>query len=499
MKNRVCLNTIMITMLCITTVMSCKKTSVDPPGNPPVTPPNNDTVANSFNINSITDTYADIAPFQFYTKWSVYNVHDPSIKKFGDYYYCYSTDVAYGTTVKPGIQIRKSKDLVQWQFVGWVFPGIPTQASAFITQQGGTPDAGIWAPYVMLVGNEYRLYYALSSSTSRLSAIGLAIASSPEGPWKESGLVVTSVNDNTVQTNAIDPTVVTTPGGDQWMYYGSAYDGIYVLKLDPTTGLTATSGDKGKRIAQRGFTNGVINGNIEAPEIIYNVQLQKYFLFISYDWLETKYNVRVGRSDNPQGPFYDFNGTDLNIASDNIPMILAPYQFNGHGGWQGTGHCTVFTDNAGQYFMAHQGRPSVNKYFMDLHVRKMFWTQEGWPVVSPERYAWEDNSTVPKDSLIGNWERIILNYRIVPGFQKEQISPDLQVSTPITIDAGGTLNSDAGSTWTYNAPWMVMKWSNGSTANVFVQRGRDWENKKSTIILTGLDNKGTAVWGKKNP
>lgn len=500
MKNRVRLSGVAIAMLYIVVLFSCKKTPIESPGNPPVNPPDNtDTVVNSFDINSITDTYADIAPFQFYTKWSVYNVHDPSIKKFGDYYYCYSTDVAYGIAVRPGIQIRKSKDMVQWQFVGWAFPGIPVQASGFITKQGGTPNTGIWAPYVMNVGNEYRLYYALSSSTPRLSAIGLAISSSPEGPWKESGLVVTSVNDNTIQTNAIDPTIVTTPGGDEWMYYGSAYDGIYVLKLNPTTGLAATSGDKGKRVAQRGFTNGVINGNIEAPEIIYNSQLQKYYLFISYDWLETKYNVRVGKADNPKGPFYDFNGTDLNLESDNIPMILAPYQFQGHGGWQGTGHCTVFTNDAGQYFMAHQGRPSVNKYFMDLHVRKMFWTLDGWPIVSPERYAWEDNSTVSKDSLIGNWEQIILNYHVVPGFQNEQISPDLQVFTPITIGADGTLNSDAGSTWKYDAPWLVMKWSNGTTDNVFVQKGRDWENEKNTIILTGLDNKGTAVWGKKNP
>jgi arabinan endo-1,5-alpha-L-arabinosidase len=42
----------------------------------------------AFDINSINDTYADIAPFTYYPKWTVYNVHDPSIKKFGDYYYC---------------------------------------------------------------------------------------------------------------------------------------------------------------------------------------------------------------------------------------------------------------------------------------------------------------------------------------------------------------------------------------------------------------------------
>ena len=38
---------------------------------------------------------------------------------------------------------------------------------------------------------------------------------------------------------------------------------------------------------------------------------------------------------------------------------------------------------------------------------------------------------------------------------------------------------------------------NGFTDKVYVQKGRDWENKKNTIIFTGLNNQGTAVWGKK--
>jgi arabinan endo-1,5-alpha-L-arabinosidase len=450
-----------------------------------------------FDINSIEDTYTDIAPFTYYTKWSVYNVHDPSIRKFGDTYYCYSTDVAYGITVRPGIQVRTSTDLVEWHFQGWAFPSVPSQAAAFITQQGGTPNNALWAPFIMKAGDEYRLYYALSSATPRLSVIGLAVASSPLGPWTERGLVVHSVNDNTVQTNAIDPSVVVTPSGKEWMYYGSAFDGIYVMKLDPATGLAQTPGDVGKRVAQRGFTQGVINGNIEGPEVIYNDELKMYYLFISYDWLETKYNVRVGRSSDPQGPFYDFNHTDLNTEKDNIPMILAPYAFRDHAGWQGTGHCTVFTNDSGQYFMAHQARPVVNKYFMDLHVRKMFWNPDGWPVVSPERYAWDGNELVKKDSLTGDWERIMLNYQVVPGFQAEQTSADLQLSAALVIRGDGTLNAD-GSTWSYSAPWLTLHWTDGTTDEVMVQRGRDWEHKKSTVIFTGLNNQGTAVWGKKD-
>jgi len=380
-----------------------------------------------------------------------------------------------------------------------VFSGLPTLGSNYITQKGGTPNDGIWAPYVMQVGSEYRLYYALSSSTARLSAIGLATSSSPTGPWTEKGLVVTSANDASVQTNAIDPTVIATESNEYYMYYGSAWDGIYVLKLDPSSGLAENSGDKGKRIANRGYTSGAYNGNIEAPEIIYNTDLKKYYLFIAYDWLSTKYNTRVCRADNPTGPFYDYDGVDANTNADHGPMITAPYKFSGHAGWQGVSHVSVFDDGDGLYFIAHQGRPSASFYFMDLHVRKLFWTADGWPVASPERYAWESNDYVPKDSLVGSWDYIILNYKVVPGYEDEQTSPDLQVATTLTISADGSAatGSRTGS-WTYSAPVLQIVWSDGTTDKVDVHRGHDWEKagRPATFLFTGLNNKGTAVWGK---
>jgi arabinan endo-1,5-alpha-L-arabinosidase len=134
---------------------------------------------------------------------------------------------------------------------------------------------------------------------------------------------------------------------------------------------------------------------------------------------------------------------------------------------------------------------------MDLHVRKLFWTQDGWPIVSPERYAWEDNSTVAKDSLTGTWERIALNYTVVPGYDKEQVSPNLQVSSSINIVADGSVSGAVTGSWTYSAPWLQIARGDGGVDKVFVQKGRDWENKRNTIIFTGLDNTGTAVWGKK--
>lgn len=448
-----------------------------------------------FDINNVNDTYAALAPLSNSSKWGPYNVHDPSIIKAGDYFYCYSTDAAYGTAVPPGIQVRKSKDLIDWKFVGWALTSSPKQGTDFIRNNGGVPFNSFWAPYIMKAGNEFRLYYSLSSSTPRLSVIGLLTATSPEGPWTERGVVVGSLNDGTVQTNAIDPTVIADQSGQYFMYYGSAWDGIYILKLNPETGLAAVAGDKGKRIAQRGFTGDAINGNIEAPEIIYNAALQKYFLFIAYDWLETKYNVRVGRGDRPEGPFYDYNGIDMNLDADDKPMILAPYQFKNHGGWQGTSHVSVFQDGE-DFFLAHQGRPGIDKYFMVLHVRKVFWTASGWPVVSPQRYAGVEQHPIPAEELQGTWEKVVLNYRIVPGYAAEQLNPDFQLATHLVLHSDGTLDNNAGG-WSYNAPWLTMSWNDGVTDEVLVERGRDWENRRAALLFTGLNNERTAVWGKK--
>lgn len=491
--------------LMLLVAVSCSKDTAATDDNPEPKPPeqgggveNPEPSEGSIDFSAITDTYYDVAGEENVYSWGLYNSHDPSIIKDGDTYYSYSTDVSFGSEIRPGIQIRKSKNLIEWSFVGWVFEGLPKMGSDFIKSKGGEPFQSLWAPYAMKVNGEYRLYYSLSSPTPRLSVIGLATSDSPLGPWKEDGLVVTSQADNTRQTNAIDPTVVVTPGGEQWFYYGSAWDGIYHFQLNSTTGLAQNPGTKGTRIAQRGFTGGTVNGNIEGPEVIYNADENKYYMFIAYDWLQTKYNVRVGRSDSPEGPFLDFKGNDINNEVDNLPMILAPYQFNGHSGWQGVSHPSVFSDDQGQFFMAHQGRPGENSYFMVLHVRKIHWTEDGWPIVSPERYANVGQNEITEDDLIGNYEQIILGYRVVPGYAEEQTSADFQTSINLELNSDGAINGDSGNKWSFEAPWLTLEFANGFTDKLYVEWGRDWEKSvDKTILFTGLNNDGTAIWAKK--
>jgi arabinan endo-1,5-alpha-L-arabinosidase len=99
---------------------------------------------------------------------------------------------------------------------------------------------------------------------------------------------------------------------------------------------------------------------------------------------------------------------------------------------------------------------------------------------------------------VGTYEKVTLGYRVVVGYGTEQTNPDFQVSTALKLDAAGTIDGSATDTWTYTSPYITLKYGSGSTYKVKVERERDWENRvTSTLVFTGLDDTGTAIWGKK--
>ena len=462
--------------------------------------------------NPWADNYIPVSSMEHYKEWGAYNVHDPAIKKFGDYYYIYSTDAIFAEDKKVAaeknvplgyIQVRRSKDLVHWEFVGWAFPEIPQEAVDWVhANNSGQGATNIWAPYVMKKGDTYRLYFSVSAFGKKTSWIGLAESDSPEGPWEQKGAVV-KTNDNTPM-NAIDPSVIEdVDNGKIWMHYGSFFGGLYCVELDPETGLTMEKDNLGHLIARRANYR---KDNLEAPEIIYNPELKKYYLFVSYDPLMTTYNIRVGRSDKPEGPFYDYFGKNLNDTVNNYPIIIAPYQFNNHPGWAGTGHCGVVVTDAGRYFMAHQGRLSPHNHLMVLHVRELFFTPDGWPVASPQRFAGNEKRKVDREMVTGNWELIrIMEPKYERQLEAGQImwgegslkEEEWNYSFLLQLKDDGS-TSDNGS-WSLNEKnqSVTLKIGQETIRDLFIFPGHDWENQARTILLTGLDDRGRSVWGKR--
>lgn len=468
----------------------------------------------SDNPNPWEDDYRDVSSMADYGKWGTYNVHDPSCKLFGDTYYMYSTDAIFredSAAILKGklpfgyVQIRKSKDLVNWEFVGWAFDKIPDEAKQWVlSNSGGKGASNIWAPYILKYKEIYRLYYCVSAFGLQTSYIGLAESDSPEGPWVIKGSVVKTKRGDVM--NAIDPSIAEDSiSGKQWMHYGSYFGGLHCVELNPQTGLTLIDGDQGHLTARR--YDGKRN-NIEAPEIIYNPQFKKWYLFISYDPLVTSYNIRVGRSDTPEGPFLDFNGKDMREEEDNFPILTYPYRFENHSGWSGVGHCAVFKNENGKYFMAHQGRLAPKNHMMDLHIREVLWTDKGWPVVSPQRYANILSQAINKHDMIGNWEVILIedinNYDkvLVAGQVQSQdmhlddknknVSKRVQLNKDMSVT--GVLNGK----WEFNSEAKLTLILDGKLiSDILVFAGQDWENQTQTILFSGLTKEGKSFWGKK--
>jgi len=431
----------------------------------------------------IFDTYHELVEHP--DQWSGYNVHDPSVIKVDGWYYLYNTDVSMGGyDVGTGTMVRRSQDLISWEFLGTAFNGVPQSAVDYFLQYNPNyTDQGIWAPFIMEHEGEYRLYYSAPGAGvgPNLGFLGYATSTSPGGPWTDKGAIV--VSDDADIHNSIDPSVVVDgTSGEHWMVYGSYQSGLYMLQLDPTTGGALNPRDIGTRVAGRA---GGMHAAIEGPELTYRNGW--YYLFVSYDWLEDFYNVRVGRSRNPEGPYLDFNGTDLAEYSDNAPMVVAPYRFNHHMGWQGTGHNGIYNDN-GQYYIFHQARPSTSIYNMVLHVRKVHWIND-WPVVAPERYAAVPQCTISETALAGDWEQILLIY--------DKSKPHA-TSIPLSLDEMGTINGDAANTWSLNGNLLTLSWANGTYIDqLYVEWVWDWELRCITLAFTGMNQFGLNIWGKK--
>ncbi|MCE3199678.1 arabinan endo-1,5-alpha-L-arabinosidase [Paenibacillus sonchi] len=430
----------------------------------------------------------DTSILELESEWGVHNAHDPGIIKTDQGYYVFSTDVRVGGEPVPGVMVRKSTDLIHWEWVQYALPGIPQVAMEWANA------SNLWAPDVVKADGKYRMYYSASSFGSRQSLIGLQTSASIEGPWTDEGVVLATREEDAL--NAIDANVLTDAGGRMWMVYGSFFGGIHITELDRKSGKPKQEGF-GQLLAIR--DPATEDGAVEGPYIVYNEQFKKYYLFVSYDSLFEDYNVRVARSDSITGPYTDAQGRDMK-DSRHFPQhevgvkVLGGYRFGQDPGWIAPGHNSVL-NNDGTYYMVHHARGGQDKRWPYLHIRKILWTGDGWPVVSPERYAGETEQNIPPALIPGLWERL-LHDPAVDG----QVEPQ-----PLEIhEHGGLTGAYGAGKWTFDGQrtltlvWNDIPKGEGRFEKVQLLPAWDWEEKRQTLVFTGLNEAGISSWGKKS-
>ena len=493
------------------------------------------------------DDYTSIAGWESRDQWNLANVHDPSVMKADDgYYYMYQTDASYGNAHEAGghFHCRRSQNLVDWEYLG----GTMQEAPAWVKEKLNTlraeeglapienPNYGYWAPVVRKIRNGlYRMYYCIvvndnidgENSWGERAFIGLMETADPaSNQWEDKGYVICSSSDKGMNDygrpsasdwnayfkyNAIDPTLVITSDNRHWLTYGSWHSGFATIELNPETGKTMNElpspwaiqdNSYGALVATRGDSNNRWQAS-EGPDVVYRDGY--YYMFIAYGQLEVAYNTRVVRSENPEGPYVDMLGNSATSGQDMYPEVTAPYKFAGSEGWVGISHCGIFDDGNGNWFYASQGRFPVNvggnqysNAIMMGHIRSIRWTEDGWPVVMPERYGAVPKVAITQSELVGDWE--LIQFKPTPENSTLNDNAEQYGSVVITLQEEGTVVSNAwgeGTTWSFDADNNVLSIGDNK---IYIQREVDWEKSPRglTIVGGGYENGGKITnWMKK--
>jgi arabinan endo-1,5-alpha-L-arabinosidase len=286
------------------------------------------------------------------------------------------------------IPMFSSADLVSWTYEGDAFTTRPAWLA---------PTSGMWAPEISYLNGSYHLYYTAPDTNAAItgggSAIGVATAPTPLGPWTDSG-------DPVVDPAApaccpadkrwtFDPDVISL-GGTTYIYYGSYFGGLSVRELS-TDGLESLPATQ---------VEVAIANRYEGAEVVAHDGY--LYLFASAtnccNGDLTGYSVFVGRSTSPTGPFVDREGVSLLAGRvGGSPAI----SMNGNH-WVGPGHNTVFTDFAGQSWTIYHAVDRNDPYFAGAVgftkrpalLDPLDWV-DGWPTVRGGRWASDEAMPAP--------------------------------------------------------------------------------------------------------
>jgi len=445
--------------------------------------------------------------------WGGRHVHDPTAVRDDDgTYWLFSTDARSDGPVRGGVQVRRSADLVSWELHGWALPGVPGPAADWSGAQG------LWAPEVVRVetaaGPLWRMYYSASTFGSRRSAIGLADAPHPAGPWTDRGIVVASEHVEPPaglgHPNAIDANVVTEPDGTQWLVYGSFFGGIHALPLDPATGLVADGSAPapgalhaapGRRLARRArAADGAVEGAFVLPR-----PGGGWALLVSYDSLASSYHLRAAVGDAVAGPYRDRTGrlmtdVDADPWSVGVP-VLAGHRHADGPGILAPGHASVLTERVpaagdgslGRQLLVHHVRDADAPTEHRLQLRRLVWTHDGWPLVSPQPWAGvrrevDDPALWPVHAAVldGTWEQL------TPGADPTHVQDAVTGPLAWPHDERADVRALGGGRFAWTA-------ADGAAVSAVVHPGWDAVRDRATLCLEALDDAGRVTLATRLP
>jgi len=230
------------------------------------------------------------------------------------------------------------------------------------------PGGGV-APDVIKIGDRYYVAYAVGgggmsgghASNVKVMWNKTLDPKSPNFEFHDVGVVASS--DGVEDCDAIDPAFLYA-NGHLWLSYGTYFGYIRIVELDPRTG---------NRMAGNKAVNVAID--MEATDLLYRDGW--YYLLGTHgtccDGANSTYNIRVGRSRNPTGPYVDNMGIPLLKGGGKLVAAAS-------GRHMGLGHFGLMDLGDGvQKFSMHYEADLDRGGRSVLDIRPLLW-KDDWPV-----------------------------------------------------------------------------------------------------------------------
>ena len=438
-------------------------------------------------------------------------------------------------------------------------------------KKGSTVKGMQWAPDVIYnkTMKKWCMYMSLNGD-NWASSIVCFTSDNVEGPWKYQGPVVFSGflgkyahigyaaaddwknTDFTIATgetslperynvgdkwgsfwpNCIDPCVFYDDQDNLWMSYGSWSGGIFLLRLDKNNGLrdytytypyevngkAATSAAaSANTTSDPYFGKKIAGGYYVSGEASYVEKIgSHYFLFMSYGGLVSTggYQMRMFRSDNPEGPYVDCNGTSavfnrylINYSAtavDNRGVLLfGGYKWDPMSGAEiAQGHNSAFTDKEGRSFVVYHSRFTNKGEGHEVRVHQLFLNDEGWIMAAPFEFDGETitNNDIATKASIADTE-IAGDYQFLR-HEYGQNTEAKAYETPVNIrlNADGTISGAENGTWerTAGTDYIALTIDDVVYRGVLVRQTIDYTNIPAIAIAALSSSSGSTTLGQKS-
>lgn len=383
------------------------------------------------------------------------------------------------------------------------------------------------------------------------SSIAMATADSIDGPYTYAGTVVYSgfvnstqaaktdfkkvTGSNTVPSrylsngawnssygpNAIDPCVFYDASGNLWMSYGSWFGGIFLLRLDKSTGLrdysytySTTTNASDVYLGQK--ISGGYGCTGEGSYITYDSSTGYYYLYLSYCGLDATdsfsgYHIRLFRSRNVTGPYTDAAGNNAICTSANTNQTTKGIKLFGNyylsalssapsgdlssNGYMSGGHNSAYIDGSGNHFLVYHTRFNTGNEYHQVRVHQQFLNADGWPCTAVYEYLGSTISSTgySTSDMCGTYD--FVNH----GNSATTAYTGMLPTNTVYINDDGTITGDYSGTWSYTSGtyYCTMNINGVTYKGIFFKQYDESSSHTNRMTFSLIGNNDQCIWGSK--